>query len=302
MLGGERSNVPTGVEFHQVDCNDLDRVRGLLRDIDLVYHCAAAPHEGLSVFSPCVITTHTYNSTVSVAAAACSAGVRRFVFTSSMARYGRQPVLPFTEDMTPLPRDPYGVAKWAAEEALRCLCEAHDMEYVVAVPHNIIGPRQKYDDPFRNVASIMINRMLQGHQPYIYGDGTQARSFTFVADCVNPLAEMAFRPGLSGQVINVGPDEESTTVNELAERIARIIGFDLNPIYVPDRPMEVKRAYLSADKARKLLGYRTTTDLDKGLRHMVAWIRENGPRPFVYHLPIEIESDKLPVTWRDRLF
>ena len=69
------------------------------------------------------------------------------------------------------PQDPYGIAKKAGEDVLRNLCETHGVEYVIAVPHNIVGPRQKYDDPFRNVMSIMLNRMLQGKQPIIYGDG-----------------------------------------------------------------------------------------------------------------------------------
>ena len=58
----------------------------------------------------------------------------------------------------------------AAEDILKNLCEVHNTEYVIAVPHNIIGPRQKYDDPYRNVVSIMINLMLQNRQPFIYGD------------------------------------------------------------------------------------------------------------------------------------
>ena len=78
-----------------------------------------------------------------------------------MARYGSQKT-PFIENMAPLPEDPYGVSKVAAENVLINLCELNNIEWVIAVPHNIIGPRQKYDDPFRNVVSIMLNRMLQG--------------------------------------------------------------------------------------------------------------------------------------------
>ena len=74
--------------------------------------------------------------------------------------------------------DPYGVSKVAAERILEILCHTHDVEYNIAVPHNIIGPNQKYDDPFRNVVSIMINRMMQGKAPIIYGDGNQTRCFS----------------------------------------------------------------------------------------------------------------------------
>lgn len=302
LLGGDQDNVPDGVEFHHRDCTDLVSVMSVFEGVDLVYHCAAAPHEGLSVFSPCVITHHTYISTVVVATAAIRAGVRRIVFTSSMARYGHQEPLPFVETMTPRPVDPYGVAKVASEQVLDCLNRAHGIEYVIAVPHNIIGPRQKYDDPFRNVASIMINRMLQGKQPIIYGDGLQTRSFSFVADCVSPLVVMGLQHGLTRQVINIGPDEEVTTLRGLAEQIAAILGFPLDPIYLPARPMEVKHAVVSADKARRLLGYETTRTLEQGLREMIATMVVRGPKPFIYHLPIEIDSPAVPETWRNQIF
>ena len=83
---------------------------------------------------------------------------------------------PYKEDVEPNPKDPYGVAKLASEN-IKILCETHDVEYNIAIPHNIIGPKQKYDDPFRNVVSIMINLMLQNRQPIIYGDGNQPDVF-----------------------------------------------------------------------------------------------------------------------------
>ena len=130
---------------------------------------------------------------MSIASAAIANGVKRFVYCSSMARYGTQDVTPFTEDMICKPQDPYGICKYSAENILRCLCEVHGMELVIAVPHNIIGPRQKYDDPYRNVASIMINLMLQRRQPIIYGDGLQQRCFSFVKDDVYCLEKLAFQ-------------------------------------------------------------------------------------------------------------
>jgi UDP-glucose 4-epimerase len=217
-----------------------------------------------------------------------------------MARYGHgEP--PFREDQTPAPVDPYGIAKYAGELLVRNVAQTHGFEHVIAVPHNIIGPKQKYDDPYRNVASIMINRMLQGKQPIIYGDGKQDRSFSFVEDCVDPLLAMGTKPGLSGEIINIGPDDEVTSINELARILADLVGFDLHPIYVADRPQEVRSATCSSDKARRLLDYRTKVTLVEGLQSMINWIREHGPKPFEYHLPIEIDSPIVPVTWRDRL-
>jgi UDP-glucose 4-epimerase len=300
MIGGDLQNLPEGIEFEQADCGDIDAMKRLLRGVDLIYHCAAIATEGLSVFSPTIIAKHVYENTAGLLAAAASRRVKRFVYCSSMARYGRGKP-PFTEDQPAAPVDPYGIAKYAGELLVRNVSETHGMEYVIAVPHNIIGPRQKYDDPYRNVASIMINRMLQGKQPIIYGDGEQQRSFSFVQDCVDPLLAMGSRPGLSGQVINIGPDEEVTTINELARIIAGLLSFELDPIYVADRPQEVRSAACSADKARRLLDYRTQVSLVHGLQSMVQWIRAHGTHPFEYHLPIEIDSPLVPATWRDRL-
>jgi len=161
LLGGYLDNVHPDVEFHQYDINFYNSMVKITEGCDIVYHCGATAYEGLSVFSPYFITKNIVQSTVSLITAAIANKVKRFIFCSSMARYGTQDTVPFTEDMIPKPQDPYGIGKHSCEQFLKNLAEIHGMEYVIAVPHNIIGPRQKYDDPYRNVASIMINMMLQ---------------------------------------------------------------------------------------------------------------------------------------------
>ncbi|KKW43426.1 MAG: NAD-dependent epimerase/dehydratase [Parcubacteria group bacterium GW2011_GWB1_57_6] len=302
LVGGYLDNVPAGVELHAIDCSDRAKMAELLRGVEVVYHTAAYAYEGLSVFSPYLVSENIFGGTVSVVSAAIANKVKRFVQCSSMARYGTQPIIPFTEDMDCRPQDPYGIAKYAAELTVRNLCEVHGMEYVIAVPHNIIGPRQKYDDPFRNVASIMINLMLQGRQPIIYGDGEQKRGFSFVDDVVAPLKRMGTDAAPVGEVINIGPDDQFITINELAATIARLLDFKLAPVYMPGRPQEVRYATCSADKARKLLDYKTTMSLEDGLTSMIRYIRTRGPKSFLYHLDLEIVNDKTPRTWKDRLF
>lgn len=297
LIGGDLENLPEGITFERADCCDVSAMKQLAAGADLIYHCAAIAPEGYSVFAPAIIAQHVYQNTAAVLAAAANERVKRFVFCSSMARYG-QGNPPFREDHLPAPETPYSIAKVAAEQLCRNLAETHGFEYVIAVPHNIIGPKQKYDDPYRNVAAIMINRMLQGLQPIIYGDGEQMRSFSFVQDCVDPLVRMAERDGLHGEVINIGPDEEPVTINQLAEILAEMLDFDLDPIYLPERTREVRIATCSSSKARRLLGYRTTVSLRAGLASMIEWIREHGTKPFQHYLPIEIDSPLLPSTWR----
>lgn len=299
FVGGHVENIPRVVDYLVGDCGDFPTMNKALKDIDVVYHCACTAYEGLSVFSPSLVTDNTYGNTVSVLSAAIQNKVKRFVYCSSMARYGNQDS-PFTEEMTPKPVDPYGIAKYASEMTIKALCDLHGMEYVIAVPHNIIGPRQKYDDPYRNVAAIMINRMLQGQQPIIYGDGNQVRCFSFIDDVVEPLYLMATLP-VSGETINVGPDEGPVTINQLAQGIASLLEFELDPIYVKDRPKEVKFATCSSNKAKKLLNFKAEKNLTDGLSDMIEYIQQKGVKPFNYHIPLEIINDHTPRTWVEKL-
>jgi UDP-glucose 4-epimerase len=303
MLGGSAENVPEGVTWWQADCRDERRYFPLLRGCDVVYHCAAAPYEGLSVFSPKLVAEHTYMSTVALLTASINAGVRRFVFCSSMSRYGHQQPTPFTEDLPAAPADPYAIAKVAAEQVVQNLCSLHDLEWAICVPHNVYGPGQRFWDPYRNVAGIMINRCLQGKPPIIYGDGRQRRCLSYIDDVTGPLLKFATED-VAGEVINVGPDgDDWVEIRELAEMIIRITGCKLRPEFFPPRPGEVFEAHCSADKARKLLDYKPTWSLEDGLAQYVEWIRKQGPRPFDYHLPIEITNSSLPVprTWSEKL-
>ncbi len=302
LIGGYEDNVNPKIEFHTYDCKYRNSMAKITKGCDVIYHCASTAYEGLSVFSPHLVTENTYQITMSLLSAAIENKAKRFVFCSSMARYGYQEKVPFTEDMVCNPVDPYGIAKYASEVTIQNLAKVHDFEYVIAVPHNIIGPRQKYDDPFRNVAAIMINLMLQGRQPIIYGDGEQKRCFSFINDVIDCLEKMVTSDKGVGEIINIGPDEEYVSINQLAKTIAKLLNFDLKPIYLPDRPMEVKHATCSAEKARKLLDYKTKYTLEQGLSEMIDYIKTRGVKPFRYHLDIEIKNQKTPRSWTEKLF
>jgi len=300
LLGGYPDNVDPRVTFYEIDCCDRAEMVGIMQGADIVIHCAATAHEGLSVFSPDFITRNIFQASVATISAAIECKVKRFVFCSSMARYGNQPA-PFFESDTPLPVDPYGIAKVASEQVLQTLCEVHGMEWNIAVPHNIVGPRQRYDDPFRNVMSIMINRNLQDKPAIVYGDGEQTRCFSYIDDCIYCLEKLALDPKIVYEIINIGPDEGTITINELVKLVAEECGFTGSPEYFPDRPCEVKNAMCSSKKARTLLNYRTLVDINIAVKATADWIRSRGPKLFDYSFPLEIITDKTPKTWKDRL-
>jgi UDP-glucose 4-epimerase len=299
MIGGDLENLPKGIDFYKMDCCDFDSLNKIMKDIDIVYHCAATAHEGLSVFSPVEISKNNYLATVSVITSAINNKVKRIIYCSSMARYGNQKT-PFTEEMEPRPVDPYGISKVAGEQVLKCLCDLNKVEWAIAVPHNIIGPKQKYDDPFRNVVSIMINRLLQNKRPIIYGDGKQKRCFSYIDDCIDSLLALVDNKSMNRDIVNIGPDEEFVTINKIAEICSNVTGSNLKPEYYPDRPKEVKHATCSSNKARKLLNYKTKTDLYTGIKKTFEFIKKKGPKKFNYHVDIEIVNKLTPKVWLDK--
>ncbi len=302
LVGGSLDNINLkNVNFYKANCEDFDEMKKIMNGVDIVCHAAAYAHEGLSTFSPVSICNNNVTGSVSVFTAAILNKVKRIVYCSSMARYGNINI-PFKEDDELKPVDPYGVSKVAAENILKILSKTHGIEYNIAVPHNIIGPKQKYDDPYRNVVSIMINLMLQNRNPIIYGDGNQKRTFSDIDDCIYCLDKLLTDPYIVSQTVNIGPDEEFITINELYKLLSNKIKFNLEPKYLEDRPNEVKEATCSSQKAREILKYRTNVTLDKSLDKIINYIKLKGPKKFQYNYDLEINNEKTPLAWKERLF
>jgi UDP-glucose 4-epimerase len=302
LVGGTVDNIDqTKINFYKGNCENLEFMVKAMKGVDVVCHAAAYAHEGLSIFSPTLISNNNLSGSVSVFTAAIINNLKRIVFCSSMERSGDEPI-PYLETQKVNPVDPYGVAKVAAEDILKILSNAHGIEYNIAIPHNIIGPKQNYTDPFRNVASIMINLILQNKRPIIYGDGEQKRSFSDVEDCIYCLDKLLLDPNVKSEIVNIGPDEDLITINQLYEIISNKLGFNQKPIYVEKRITELKYASCSSDKARKMLNYKTRVSLDKSIDKTIAYIKAKGPKNFEYNYNIEINNQLTPLTWTEKLF
>ncbi len=301
LVGGDIENINPKANFFKGDCENLEFLKNATKGCDVICHAAAYAHEGLSSVSPTLISSNNVTGSVSVFTAAIINKIKRIVFCSSMARYGDIPI-PFKESNKTNPVDPYGVSKVAAENILKILSKTHNIEYNIAVPHNIIGPKQKYNDPYRNVVSIMTNLMLQNRQPIIYGDGNQKRCFSDIDDCIYCLDKLLMDPEVVGEVINIGPDEEFVSINELFRLISNKLKFNQEPLYYPDRPNEVKLATCSSNKAREMLKYKTTVSLNDSLDKVINFIKKNGVKKFEYNYNVEIDNELTPKTWKEKIF
>jgi UDP-glucose 4-epimerase len=153
--------------------------------------------------------------------------------------------------------------------------------------------------------SIFANRIKKRKPVYVYGDGEQKRSFSHVDDCVDAFVALYNKKDSidNKEVFNIGPDDGTEiTITELAYKVSAQFNEEADIINVPGRPREVKHAWVSTDKAKRVLGYKTKNDTQDTIRDTVNWMRNQPDRDFNYHLDLEIITESTPKTWTDKLF
>jgi UDP-glucose 4-epimerase len=202
--------------------------------------------------------------------AAVGAGVGKVVFASSASVYGRVRKLPVKETalVGSRPLTPRAISKKAAQDYLRFYRRSHGLDFTSLVLGSAYGPRQAPLGP--GLVGALIEAMLAGLRPEVFGDGAQTKDFLFVDDAVHALA-LALERG-AGKTINIGTGVE-TAIIDLCGMLATITGFRGEPVFGPPRPGEVPRSCLDNQLAERELGWKPWTHLDDGLRETVAHIR-----------------------------
>jgi UDP-glucose 4-epimerase len=259
-----------------------------------VDHLAAYAAEGLSHFIRAYNSRTNLEASMHLVNQAVLHDVKRFVFTSSIAVYGTGQ-LPMTEALPPEPEDPYGISKYAVELDLRAAREMFGLQYTVFRPHNVYGERQNIADPYRNVIGIFMNNVLRGEPMPVFGDGSQTRAFSHVADVAPVIARSPRVAASADTVFNIGADE-AHTVLELAHLIAE--AFDVEPDirHLPARN-EVVHAFSDHTRVREVFGGGDPVDLREGIHRMADWVRAHGPMsPVEFVGDIEVHRN-LPPSW-----
>jgi UDP-glucose 4-epimerase len=297
LSGGYIENVSTQAAFVAGDLRDANFVANLwrLQTFDCVYHLGAYAAEGLSHFVRAFNYRTNLEATINLINQSILHDVQRFVFTSSIAVYGQGQV-PMTEDMTPVPEDPYGISKYAAELDLAAAAKMFGLNYTIFRPHNVYGERQNIADRYRNVIGIFMNAVLRGEPMRIFGDGLQTRAFSHIADVAPIISQSTLVERSCNQVFNIGADQPYTVL-ELAREVADAFDVECHVQHEPPRN-EVMHAYSDHAKVRDIFAPPPPIDLYTGIRRMASWVDAHGPRrPIAF--PGEIEVDReLPPSWR----
>ena len=297
LSGGFSDQVPGSARFVEGSVTDHGLIDRLFEEnrFDYVYHLAAYAAEGLSHF----IRRFNYQNNVIGSVNVINAAVRHeakcLVFTSSIAVYGGGQ-LPMTEEMTPQPEDPYGIAKYAVEMDLRAAREMFGLRFLVFRPHNVYGEHQNLGDRYRNVVGIFMNQLMRGEPMTVFGDGEQTRAFSYIDDVAPVIARSVERREAYDQVFNIGADRPYT-VNQLAGAVAEAFGVAPNLRHLPAR-QEVAHAYAAHEKVERFFGHREAVPLPEGIRRMAVWAKAKGPRSSRPFQGVELRKN-LPSSWQD---
>jgi len=292
LSGGYVENIPSDADFYPIHLgNGSDNVKYLFstHPPDYVFHIAAFAAEGLSPFVRQYTIQNTWMATAEIINNCIECGnLKRLVFTSSMATYGRQRP-PFSEDMPLQPIDPYGVGKAACEQDIRIAGEQHGLPWTIIRPHNVYGPGQNIWGDYRNVLGIWMRQSLEEKPIRVYGDGSQTRAFSHINDCLECLWNAAISPETDKEVINLG-GTRPITIADAAREVASITG---NTHIEHTKPRhEVKEAWATWKKSVDLLGYKDRTPLRNGLKQMWTWAQKSwqqypnrrNPQPLEYEI------------------
>jgi UDP-glucose 4-epimerase len=278
LATGHRSNlarVAGSYEWIEGNLVDFDVCRRAVEGVACVFHQAAIPSVPRSVREPISAHASGPTATLNLLEAARQAGVRRFVFAASSSAYGETTELPKHEDMLPQPLSPYAAGKLAGEAYVFVYARTMGLDGVSLRYFNVFGPRQDPSSPYSGVISLFSQRMSEGLRPTIFGDGTQTRDFTYVANAVsaNLVALRCPRP-LEGAVYNVGTGRRISLL-ELIAAINAILGTKLTPEFHSPRPGDVHDSQASLDRIRQALGYEPTVDFEEGLRLSLESLRRS---------------------------
>lgn len=292
LSGGYIENVDKRVKFLKTNLTDKEDQKIIEKEfkdgyVDYIFAFAAIACEGLSPF----IRQYTFMNNAVANAFLINCGIKykikRFVYTSSMAVYGKGQV-PFNEDLLPNPIDTYGIAKYACEMDLKVAYDQHGLEYCIIRPHNVYGKYQNIWDPYRNVLGIWMYNALHNKPFTIYGDGEQTRAFSYINDILPCLWKAAIKDSAKNEIVNVG-GMKHISLNDAKDILSKITNHN-DCVYLEKRH-EVKHAWSTYQKSVDILDYKETVTLERGLQLMWNWVKTCPDREKKYWKEYELDTN-----------
>jgi UDP-glucose 4-epimerase len=270
---GKLSNIEAiqeRIDFRRADILERQATEDACKDVDFIFHAAAIPSVPVSVADPVGTNGSNLDGTLNVLEAARKAGVQRLVYSASSAAYGDAPGLPKVETMVPAPISPYAVQKLAGEYYLASYAKVYGLPAIALRYFNVFGPRQDPTSQYSGVLARFISTMMEGHEPTIYGDGSNTRDFVYVDDVVSANLLAARTAHATGQVFNIASGR-GTTLMDLFKEVKRVVGYEGNVNFAAAREGDIKHSVADITSAQNELGYRVQAELSYGIAQTVEW-------------------------------
>lgn len=260
------------------DIRDESVVRKALTGCDTVCHLAV---ECLSRSLTDPELVHSVNATGSLVLLlkAKEAKIKRFVYVSSSEVYGSACYVPMDEGHPLNPHTVYAAAKLAGEKYAWSVYKTYGLPITIVRPFNLFGPRQRGQNRFPNdiygsIISRSIYNALRNRNIVIYGDGKQARDFTYVTDAARAIVNLGGQKKAVGEIVNIASGR-SFSILAIAKKIIKLTSSRSKIVFAKDRPGDLAKLLGSSKKARKLIDYNPQFSFDEGLREYISWSKSN---------------------------
>jgi len=277
---GKRDNLKSfmnnpNFEFIEGDIRDSNICYEACRGIDYVLHQAAWGSVPRSVEKPLLYEEINISGTLNMMEAARQNNVKKFVYASSSSVYGDEPTLPKKEGMEGNVLSPYALTKKTNEEYGKLYAKLYGLDTYGLRYFNVFGKRQDPNGAYAAVIPKFIKQLLNNERPTIYGDGKQSRDFTYIENVIEANLKACKAPReVAGQAFNIAYGGRVYLI-DLYYYLCKALDKNIEPIFGPERPGDIRHSHADISKARRLLGYNPDWSFKDGIKEAIEWYKEN---------------------------
>ena len=261
--------------FVKGDVKNLETCKKAAEGADYVLHQAAWGSVPRSLKMPLFYCENNIRGTLNMLEAARVCGVKKFVYASSSSVYGDSEELPKREGREGRRLSPYAVTKAANEEWAGQYTKHYGLDTYGLRYFNVFGRRQDPSGAYAAVIPKFIGQLLRGERPTINGDGEQSRDFTYIENVIEANLKACLAPReAAGEAFNIACGGQEYLI-DVYHTLTHALGVDIEPVFGPDRPGDIRHSNADIGKARKMLGYSPEWDFAGGIAAAIGWYREN---------------------------
>ena len=262
-------------EFIEGDIRNFNTCAEVCQGIDYVLHQAAWGSVPRSVEMPLLYEEINIKGTLNMMEAARQNNVKKFVYASSSSVYGDEPTLPKKEGIEGNVLSPYALTKKTNEEYGKLYAQLYGLDTYGLRYFNVFGKRQDPNGAYAAVIPKFIKQLLNNERPTIFGDGKQSRDFTYIENVIEANLKACKAPReAAGQVFNIAYGERVYLI-DLYYYLCKALDKNIEPIFGPERPGDIRHSHADISKARRLLGYNPDWSFEDGIKEAIEWYKEN---------------------------